>query len=99
MSECQTHGNLYHIVGPYSHPIARFGHVGFHRRAEYNNFHILKLSLTQYRPQHEALGNKPEITTVVIPQSLILESIHCFRLNFNIPKLVYFYATGSRIFL
>ena len=41
---------------------------------------------------HEALGNNPT-NSVVIPQSLVLREVYCFRPNFNVPmirpKLVY----------
>lgn len=41
------------------------------------------------RPQHMALGITTELVEFT-PESLVLRSIYCFRLNFNVSKLGYF---------
>ena len=42
---------------------------------------------TSNRPQHEALGNKPQKLCSYSPEPRT--GVYCFRLNFNISKLVY----------
>ena len=57
-----------------------------------------KMALFQYtkiqktinnRPQHEALGKKPHKLKHCIYSPEPRAEVHCFRLNFNLSKLVY----------
>ncbi len=63
-----------------------------------DQFQYIKIIQSQtiiYRPQNEALGNKPHKLCIYSPEPRT--EVCCLRLNFNISKLVYYHHQNLNI--